>query len=69
MNMALTVKYVACLPMVVTADMQTLWEPIAAPIGANSYVGWAALCLTSYTYIGPSSTYLDLQIPGKVLCF
>ena len=35
----------------VTADMQTGWEPLAALIGANSSVGWAALYLASYIYI------------------
>ena len=35
----------------VMADMQTRWEPLAAPIGAGSYVGWAALYLASYIYI------------------
>ena len=29
--------------VVITADVQTGWELLAALIGANSYVGWAAL--------------------------
>ena len=40
----------------VMADMQTGWEPSAAPIGTNSCIGWAALYLASYIYICPSYT-------------
>ena len=37
--------------VIVTADMRTRWEPPTAPIGANSYVGWATLYIASYIYI------------------
>ena len=30
---------------IVTGDGQTGWKPQAAPMGANSYIGWAALDL------------------------
>ena len=36
----------------VAPDRQTRREPLAAPIGANSYVGWAALYVASiYIYV------------------
>ena len=43
---------------IITADMQTRWKPLVAPIGANSYVGWAALYLASYIYIYMPFVYL-----------
>ena len=50
----------------VTADRQTGWEPLAAPIGANSCVGWAALYLAAHIYICSLCAWLDLQIPSEV---
>ena len=49
----------------VMTNMQTGWEPLAAPISASSYVGCIPLQLASSIYICPACTQFDLQIPSE----